>query len=290
MFCLYILITFYHPAAIVNEAASFAHCFNQSLSLSSQSLSDLSGSEDFLPSEAESEFSPGAGSSDSNSQVVSTSPTSTYPLLLSPSNALNSSIASTSSPAAYRHSRLTFNSCTWYDFWVWCKPVLEVLLLFDEVYEWRYNEAGPPFKKIPFHKDYPWSSSFANYLLFDNVAKFDKEQFSQKVVDEMRLLWIIYANIPFRVTSEFLFICFCGVAFLDWSRPSPSSPRLPVWGPVQSDLPIGPDGTEPYPRPDLLAQTNQLSVPMSELELICESSMMLALEKQEEAKAEMGEK
>jgi hypothetical protein len=36
---------------------------------------------------------------------------------------------------------------------------------------------------------------------------------------------------------------------LDWSRPSPSSPRLPVWGPVQSDLLVGPDRTEPYPRP-----------------------------------------
>jgi hypothetical protein len=35
---------------------------------------------------------------------------------------------------------------------------------FNEVYEWRYNEASPPFKKIPFHKDYPWSSIFANYL------------------------------------------------------------------------------------------------------------------------------
>jgi hypothetical protein len=38
--------------------------------MSSQSLSDLSGSEDFLPLEAESEFSPGAGSFDSNSQAV----------------------------------------------------------------------------------------------------------------------------------------------------------------------------------------------------------------------------
>jgi hypothetical protein len=36
---------------------------------------------------------------------------------------------------------------------------------------------------------------------------------------------------------------------LDWSRPSPSSPILPVWGSVQSDLPVGPDRTEPYPRP-----------------------------------------
>jgi len=44
---------------------------------------------------------------------------------------------------------------------------------FDEVYECRYNEAGLPFKKIPFHKDYPWRSIFANYLQFDNGAKFD---------------------------------------------------------------------------------------------------------------------
>ena len=36
---------------------------------------------------------------------------------------------------------------------------------------------------------------------------------------------------------------------MDWSRPSPSSPRLPGWGSVQSDLPVGPDRTEPYPRP-----------------------------------------
>jgi len=34
----------------------------------------------------------------------------------------------------------------------------------------------------------------------------------------------------------------------DWSRPSPSSPRLPVLGSVQSDLTVGPDRTEPYPR------------------------------------------
>jgi len=38
------------------------------------------------------------------------------------------------------------------------------------------------------------------------------------------------------------------ISCLDWSRPSPSSPRLPVWGPVQSDLPVRPDRTEPYPR------------------------------------------
>jgi len=35
----------------------------------------------------------------------------------------------------------------------------------------------------------------------------------------------------------------------DWSRPSPSSPRLPVLGSVQFDLTVGPDRTEPYPRP-----------------------------------------
>jgi hypothetical protein len=33
---------------------------------------------------------------------------------------------------------------------------------------------------------------------------------------------------------------------MDWSRPSPSSPRLRVCGSVQSDLPIRPDWTEPY--------------------------------------------
>ena len=32
-------------------------------------------------------------------------------------------------------------------------------------------------------------------------------------------------------------------------QPSPSSPRLPVWGPVQSDLPVRPDRTKPYPSP-----------------------------------------
>jgi hypothetical protein len=36
---------------------------------------------------------------------------------------------------------------------------------------------------------------------------------------------------------------------MDRSRPSPSSPRLPVCGPVQSDLPIRPDWTEPYRGP-----------------------------------------
>jgi len=35
---------------------------------------------------------------------------------------------------------------------------------------------------------------------------------------------------------------------VDWSRPSPSSPRLAVCGPVQSNLPFGLDWTEPYPR------------------------------------------
>jgi hypothetical protein len=38
-------------------------------------------------------------------------------------------------------------------------------------------------------------------------------------------------------------------ACADWSRPNPSSPRLPVLGSVQSDLTVGPDRTEPYPRP-----------------------------------------
>jgi hypothetical protein len=38
-------------------------------------------------------------------------------------------------------------------------------------------------------------------------------------------------------------------ACADWSRPSPSSPRLPGLGSVQSDLTVGPDRTEPYPRP-----------------------------------------
>jgi hypothetical protein len=33
---------------------------------------------------------------------------------------------------------------------------------------------------------------------------------------------------------------------MDRSRPNPSSPRLPVCGSVQSDLPIRPDWTEPY--------------------------------------------
>ena len=36
---------------------------------------------------------------------------------------------------------------------------------------------------------------------------------------------------------------------MDRSRPSPSSPRLPVCGSVQSDLPIRPDWTEPYRGP-----------------------------------------
>jgi len=36
---------------------------------------------------------------------------------------------------------------------------------------------------------------------------------------------------------------------MDRSRPSPSCPRLPVCGSVQSDLPIRPDWTEPYRGP-----------------------------------------
>jgi hypothetical protein len=51
--------------------------------------------------------------------------------------------------------------------------------------------------KIPFNKEYPRSSIFAHYLQHDNVAKFNKEQLSQKVANEMLLLWIIHANIPF---------------------------------------------------------------------------------------------
>jgi len=39
------------------------------------------------------------------------------------------------------------------------------------------------------------------------------------------------------------------VASLDLSRLSSSSPRLPVYSPVQSNFPVGLDRTEPYPRP-----------------------------------------
>jgi hypothetical protein len=35
----------------------------------------------------------------------------------------------------------------------------------------------------------------------------------------------------------------------NWSRPSPSSARLPVLGSVQSGLTVGLDRTEPCPRP-----------------------------------------
>jgi len=62
----------------------------------------------------------------------------------------------------------------------WCICLNRV----NEVYEWRYYEAGPPFLKTPFHNDYPWNSIFACYLQFDNVAKFNKLQFSQKVADK----------------------------------------------------------------------------------------------------------
>jgi hypothetical protein len=37
-------------------------------------------------------------------------------------------------------------------------------------------------------------------------------------------------------------------ACVDWSSPSPSSPRLAVCGPVQSKRLFGLDWTEPYPR------------------------------------------
>jgi len=38
------------------------------------------------------------------------------------------------------------------------------------------------------------------------------------------------------------------LVYVDWSRPSTSSPRLAACGPVQSNLPFGLDWTEPYPR------------------------------------------
>jgi len=37
----------------------------------------------------------------------------------------------------------------------------------------------------------------------------------------MLLLWIIYVNIPFRMTSEFHFICFCGVALFGLVQTKP---------------------------------------------------------------------
>jgi len=46
----------------------------------------------------------------------------------------------------------------------------------------------------------------------------------------------------------------------DWTRPSPSSPRLPVLGSVQSDLTVGTDRTEPYPRPGPSGLVESLSV------------------------------
>ncbi|KAF8540307.1 hypothetical protein BDD12DRAFT_880694 [Trichophaea hybrida] len=189
--------------------------------MSSQSLSDFSGREGFLPLDVESEFSTGGGSFDSNAQAVSTSPTSTHPLPLSPSNAFNSSIASKSSPAAHRNSCLTS---------LIHALVLEVLLLFDEVFEWRYNEAGPPFKKIPFYKEYPWSSIFANYLQHDNGAKFDKQQFSQKVADEMLPLWIIYANIPFCDLGISLYL-FCEDALFGLVQTKPVQSQTASLGP-----------------------------------------------------------
>ncbi|KAF8542361.1 hypothetical protein BDD12DRAFT_876683 [Trichophaea hybrida] len=47
---------------------------------------------------------------------------------------------------------------------------------------------------------------------------------------------------------------------LDWSRPSPSSPRLPVCSPVQSDPHVGLDRTEPYPRPGSFGLMESLMV------------------------------
>jgi hypothetical protein len=43
-------------------------------------------------------------------------------------------------------------------------------------------------------------------------------------------------------------------------------------------------------RLDVLSETHQLSIPTSQSELICKSSKQSALEKKEEAKAEMEEK
>ena len=52
-------------------------------------------------------------------------------------------------------------------------------------------------------------------------------------------------------------------AFVDWSRPSLSSPRLPVLGSVQSDLTVGPDHTEPYHRPGPTGRVEALQLPDS---------------------------
>jgi len=60
---------------------------------------------------------------------------------------------------------------------------------------------------------------------------------------------------------------------MDRSRPSPSSPRLPVCGLVQSDLPIRPDWTEPYRGPGSSGLVESL-VPRS-LRLDLHSSLCL---------------
>jgi len=57
---------------------------------------------------------------------------------------------------------------------------------------------------------------------------------------------------------------------VDWSRPSPSSRRLAVCGPVQSNLPFGLDWTEPYPRlgPSGLVESLIAIVPQSSVQMM----------------------
>jgi len=124
--------------------------------MSSQSLSDLSGSKDFLPSETESEFSPGFGSFDSNSQAVSTSPSSTHPL--SSSNASNSSISSTvvhrGSPLISPiHAHGTISRSGTNQYWkcsccrsIWIQT-LRVMLILNQVYwsvRWQEEQQSQP--------------------------------------------------------------------------------------------------------------------------------------------------
>jgi hypothetical protein len=50
------------------------------------------------------------------------------------------------------------------------------------------------------------------------------------------------------------------VTCMDRSRVSPSSPRLAIWGPVQSGQPVGLDWTEPYLRLGLSGLVESLEV------------------------------
>ncbi|KAF8535299.1 hypothetical protein BDD12DRAFT_938450 [Trichophaea hybrida] len=166
--------------------------------------------EDFLPSEAESKFSPGAGSFDSNSEAVSTSP-----------SRLTSPI----------HTHGTVSGSGANQYWKCCYSSM------------KYMSGGTT--KLARHLKRYHSTKITLGVPSSPIisVKFDKQQFSQKIADEILLLWIIYGNIPFRVTSKFHFTCFSRVALfgLVQTKPVQSQTASLGPGPVRPSSWTGPD-------------------------------------------------